>query len=171
MKHNNIKIAIIEEGNFYNNLIESQIFDLCNKMHFKELNWVIKSFTNAEDLLNDAKRGYKVFVFDNYSKKNNKSSDYSIRDVIDEIKLKNKDCLFISISGYREMLMTAEYYVQGELQMFFSKQSNLIDQSIEDCSIPTLYKLMDRFLTSLQQKEIAVLPKTASSSQRLRISA
>ena len=37
MKSSNIKIGIVETGNFYNNLVDHQILDLCDKMKWKKL--------------------------------------------------------------------------------------------------------------------------------------
>jgi spore coat polysaccharide biosynthesis predicted glycosyltransferase SpsG len=171
MKNNNIKIAIIEEGNFYNNLVEKQIFDLCNKNKYNNLNWVIKSFDNSNKFLNDIKTSYQTIVFDNFSKRSTKKIDYNVPEIMDKIKNKYKDCSFISISGYREMLITAEFYKDGELQFYFSKQSNLQNKNLEEsCSVPSIYKLLDKLLSSFNKKSEAPL-RHKSVSTSLRISA
>lgn len=172
MKNNNIKIAVVEEGNFYNNLVESQICELCDKMNFKKLNWVIKSYENINSFLKETNSVFQAFIIDSYSGINKKKEDGNCREFMEEIKQRNKDCLFITISGHREMVITAEFYKEGELCLYYMKQSNVVNKDTKSiCSVPTVHKLMDKLLTYVQKKTENVISHNKRVSHKLRISA
>ena len=111
--------------------------DLCDKMNYMKLNWVIKSFEKYDALLKAPKSGFQAIVLNNYSNRSNNQNEPNDKNIINQLKLLNKDCLFISISGYREMLVTAELYKDGEMCFYYLKQSNLKNQNFEEsCSAP-----------------------------------
>lgn len=172
MKQNNIKIAIVEDGNFYNNLVDNQIYDLSTKMQYSKLNWIIKSFENTDSILKDSKTCFSAMIFDNYSKANNVKRYLNTRDIIDQVRQKNKDCLFISVTGTREIMITAEYYKEGELCFYYLKESNFDHQNFEKNLItPVLYKLMDKLLDCAYQKILDAATPSKKGAANLRISA
>ncbi len=152
MKNNNIKIAIVETGNFYHQVLGNQILELCSEKKLKNLKWVIRNFEDSKELIDQNKLGYQIIIIDNYFKNNTYQISAHEQDFIDELKEKNKNCMFISISGSREMLITGEHLSEGKTTYFYSKQtSNKHTSYKESGSIPSIYKLVNHFLDNMIQ--------------------
>lgn len=146
MKTKKIRIAIIEDGNFYNNIIRHQISDLMRSRDNDHIRFDIISTTNANELLNKSKP-FQIVIFDHHFKNNKQQIDYNVSELMDKIKSFNNECFFISISGYREMNISAFLYKCSELVFTYSKQSANRNENYEEkCSIPSLHKLMEKFI-------------------------
>ncbi|MES2616664.1 MAG: hypothetical protein V4613_02235 [Bacteroidota bacterium] len=161
MKNNTIKIAVVEDGHFYNKVIEEQIYDICLAENKKNLNWIVKSIGNAQSLLT-GKSAYQIILFDSYQKNNQSVPDSKVDEVIESIKEKNKNCLLISISGYREMVVRAEFIQDGETVFCYSKQSNIKNDRFEEsCSIPSINTLLIKYLHHVYPQEGTQMKHTA----------
>lgn len=154
MKSNTIKIAVVEEGHFYNKVIEQQIYDICVSENKSNMNWVVKSLETPEALAS-GKAQYHIMLFDNFQKNNlSRPIDNEINAVIEDVKRKNKNCMLITISGYREMVVRAEFIQDGETVFCYSKQSNIKNDRFEEsCSIPSLNTLLNKYIHHTQQGE------------------
>ncbi len=150
MKHPNINIAVVEEHHFYNQVIQDQISQLCTNKEKKKLHFNVTSISQIKNLLNDAHTGYQAIIFDNYFNNNSRKAHYNVNEVMETLKQNNKDCFFISLSGYREMNISAYLYKDGELQFTYSKQSAVKNENHEEaCSIPAIHKLMERLINTV----------------------
>ncbi len=150
MKTKRLKIAIIEDHNFYNKVIQSQVAALCNAKGCNDLKFEVTSLDDVKALNAASKTAYQVVIFDNHYNNNKQIPDYNPQDIIDQIKAKNSNCFFITISGYREMNISANLYQEGESKFIYSKQSALKNESHEEsCSIPALLMLMEKFISNV----------------------
>jgi len=150
MKFRKIKIAIVENHHFYNHILQNQIKTLCSEKEVSNLKFDILSANSVDDLLIEKNPSYQVFLFDNYFNNNQQKASYDVSKTIEDLKSKNKNSFFISITGYREMHISAFLYRDGELKFTYSKQSAVRNENYEEgCSIPALQKLMERFIDSL----------------------
>lgn len=150
MKVNNIKIAILETGNFYQHLLGNQILELCTQKKLNNLRWLITNFEDSNKLVKDLKPAYQLIVIDNYFRNGNNKISIPGPDLLDALKEKNKNCMFITISGMREMTITAEHLSEGERTFFYSKLCSVTnDNLIESSSSHSIQKLVSRFLDAI----------------------
>jgi hypothetical protein len=153
MKTKKLKIAIVEDHNFYNKIIQEQVSGLCATKGCNNFKFEVTSLDNVNDLFSNGKAAYQAVIFDNHYNNNKHVPGYNPQEIIDQIRLKNGNCFFITISGYREMNISANLYQDGELTFIYSKQSALKNESHEErCSIPALMVLMGKFIDNMLQE-------------------
>lgn len=155
MKVNNIKIAILETGNYYQHLLGNQILELCTQRKLNNLRWLIRNFEDSNKLVKDLKPAYQLIVIDNYFRNGNNKITIPGSDLLEALKEKNKNCMFITISGMREMLITAEHITEGERTFFYSKLCSVPnDQLQESSSSNSIQKLVARFLDAIPMSDL-----------------
>ncbi|MDI1233030.1 MAG: hypothetical protein PSX81_01980 [bacterium] len=98
-------------------------------------------------MIGNSKLNYQVIVFDNHFSNVHQRNDYDVSKTTETIKNLNKNCFFISISGYREINISGHLYKDGELTFVYSKQCKIRNENLdESISKPSFYKLMERYL-------------------------
>lgn len=152
MKTKKIRVTVVEDNSYYNHILEKQISELTSSKKNRDLKFEISSIANVDELTKSSGKNHHVIVFDNHFKNNKQQVDYCVNEIMDEVKSGNGDCFFISISGYREMNISAYLYRNNELVFTYSKQSSLRNENHEDkCSIPALNKLMEKYINTIMQ--------------------
>lgn len=145
-----MNIVVVEDSNYYNHIIEDQISDILISKKTPGIQFDIRSVLNVDEILKTKNNNYQVIIFDNHFKNNRQQADYNVMEIIDDMKVKNNNCFFISISGYREMNISAYLYKDGEMRFTYAKQFAFRNENYEEsCSIPSLQKLMERYIDGL----------------------
>ena len=163
MKVNNIKIAILETGSFYQHLLGNQILELCTQKKLKNIKWLIRNFEDSRKLVTDLKPAYQLIVIDNYFRNGNNKITIPSPDLLEALKEKNKNCMFITITGVREMLITAEHLTEGERTFFYSKLCSIpSEQLVESSSTSALQKLITRFIEAMPSTDMNKLLKVSA---------
>ena len=147
MKTKSIKVVVIEQQHYYSQLIGEEINELRNNKSLTNFKFEIESKSNVESVLGASKNNFQVVVFDNHFSNVHQRSDYDVMKTIDAIKSNNKNCFFISVSGYREINILGHLYKNGELTFVYSKQCKIRNENLDDSiSKPSFYKLMERYI-------------------------
>ncbi|MDI1234433.1 MAG: hypothetical protein PSX81_09135 [bacterium] len=155
MKVNNIKIAILETGNFYQHLLGNQISELCSQKKLCNCKWLISNFEDSNKLVLDLNPAYQLIVIDNYFRNGHNKTTISGPEIMETLKEKNKNCMYITISGMREMLITAERLNEGERTFFYSKLCNAPNaQLMEHSSNNSIQKLIARFFEAIPSSHL-----------------
>lgn len=146
MKSKKIKIVVIEQQHYYSQLINEEINELSSNKSIDNLKIEIDSLSKVDSLLVSSKSNYQVIVFDNHFSNVHQRSDYDVTKTMDIIKNHNKNCFFITVSGYREINIAGHLYRNGELTFVYSKQCKIRNENLdESIAKPSFYKLMERY--------------------------
>lgn len=155
MKLKKIKIVVIEQQHYYSQLIGEEISELTKHLSLKNLKFEIDSFAKVDHLIDNHSSDYQIIVFDNHFSNGHQRSDYEVSKTIDIIKGQNKNCFFISVSGYREINIAGHLYNNGELTFVYSKQCKIRNENLdESVSKPSFYKLMERYIQCVTKEII-----------------
>ncbi len=150
MKTKSIKVVVIEQQHYYSQLISEEINELRSNKSLANLKFEIESKSTIESILQTSKANFQVVVFDNHFSNAHQKSDYDVVKTIEVIKSINKDCFFISVSGYREINISGQLYKNGELTFVYSKQCKIRNENLDNSiSKPSFYKLMERYIDGL----------------------
>lgn len=150
MKTKSIKVVVIEQQHYYSQLISEEINELRNNKSLSNLKFEIESKSSVDSVLGSKKTNFQVVVFDNHFSNVHQRSDYDVVKTMDAIKANNKNCFFISVSGYREINISGHLYKDGELTFVYSKQCKIRNENLDDSiSKPSFYKLMERYIEGI----------------------
>lgn len=121
--HNQFKIVVLEDNDFYNNLLTRQLENYTGEIaHDKGYGFDISSFTNATDFIKNFKQDTDIAFIDYYLGESKNGMD-----VLKIIKQKSPGCKVVIISRENNMKTSFQTLNEGAYTFICKDQNALME--------------------------------------------
>lgn len=111
--NNKIKITIVEDDQYFNELLTKYIKSVCTSSILNKSDLEIKSFYSAQDCIEQLEDDTDIMILDYYLKNENDDEELNGENVLNEVKKFCKDCKVIMISGQNDPGLVANLMKNG----------------------------------------------------------
>ncbi|MEX1001573.1 MAG: hypothetical protein WDZ35_05610 [Crocinitomicaceae bacterium] len=108
-----IKIVIVEDDKYYNQMLSRYVKNICNNSVQKNFDCEIQSYYNAHECIEELDDDTDFMILDYFLENKEEDDVLSAEDVIKEAKIHCPDCKIIVVSAMRNAHKAAELMKSG----------------------------------------------------------
>lgn len=113
MTKKKIKIAIVEDDQFYSKLLVKYLRTICNPKYYSNFSFEFLTFSNAEDAIQNLDDDIKIMLLDYYLFDENNHDQLNGGHVLEMVNKYCPDCRVIVMSGQHNISITAKLFKEG----------------------------------------------------------
>lgn len=120
----NMKIAIVEDDQYYNRAMTHYISSICNHKNYPHFNFEINSYLSAYEYLDETEDDTNIMILDYFLFNKEDPEVLNGEDVVVEVKKSNPDCKIIMVTEQQDPAVTKQLQKLGVVEYIDKNISN-----------------------------------------------